>query len=81
MSECADHKIQMMTIDGLHLPKDRKLRPRRAIPGLDDAYAVTQDGRVYSVSTTSSGTPISGRASGFRTATASPLWTWWPPLP
>lgn len=48
MSESADRKIQMMTIDGLRLPKDRKLRPRRAIPGLDDAYAVTQDGRVYS---------------------------------
>lgn len=38
----------MMTIDGLRLPKDRLLRPRRPIPGLGDAYAVTQDARVYS---------------------------------
>lgn len=33
---------------GLRLPKDRLQRPRRPIPGLDDAYAVTQCGRVYS---------------------------------
>lgn len=48
MSESADRKVQMITMDGLRIPKDRKLRPRRPIPGLGEAYAVTQDGRVYS---------------------------------
>lgn len=48
MTESIDRNVQMMTIDGLRLPKHRKLRPRRAIPGLDGAYSVTQDGRVYS---------------------------------
>lgn len=42
-------KQPMMNISGLRVPKDKMARPWRPIPGLEDEYGITQDGRIRAI--------------------------------